>query len=976
MAVSRFPAQDQELQDNLDEDIYFYGRKLPLSNAEVDQFNQHALTSMESIDFRPRELHIQVSKRCNMQCTMCSWQTWESNTGLMDRALFTRALSQASEYGIRKIVFANAQGEPFLHPNILDMIEESVKAGFWTMVSTNGTPFTRDKIQRLAESGIHNIQFSFSGYDKSSYESVYVGGHWEQVTRNLIELANALRDKNDHTTLVINGCYASSLTSTIAPNAYFAKTTAFLRAKGLIDSFIQIRLQLPHNFGGNIHADIEHGSFGTHSYFESHSRRPGLCRVLQNAPGIYHDGRVTACGCLDPNGELTIGNITNQSIASIRKGERYQQLLNTFTKGDITSIPLCRDCDVPFYDNPEEAPQLWRNLMKETTESSVDNLPGKRLYEHLMSSLTDIISLARLKLSDTNSWQTDHQERLIRHIKDITQCKYQQLETANAVTDYLYQETLGISIFQQTASRPIKRLAIAPATKSVLENLDWFLQHFEQVVVADNFKKGQVHFGQEVIGVDQLLAREHEFDAFMLSTDTPEIVAEYMDKLPKSRTLTISDFSIPINWYRFSQTGLPRAQRILREIEASANPLVVLGAKLLATAEPMFVALENAGFDVFVISLWDKMENRHRTGYDDTCEVHRNVLVTAYEQLHILTHLRKGQFWIYYDFFQNVGWNVANSVIAYGYTATLLKMASRPVILGMYDVIKPVCLNMDQQDPAFALYKVMLDQASAVVLTSKSEHIADYLRNTLVKDRPVFSFYRYSFPPRSPQTKLSALDGERHIVGVTSFLGEVFEPNRIETRNSIRSILRQKIHFHYYSDNPKVIEFQQNLSASEQPYFHLEKPIWDQRELVYDMSRFDAGWLVGDEASIFAKLICDVTDRHIREIFTLFVPNGVPTSSMTYGAAGLAVFISRQIKVMLDVYPKGCCIPLDMGEVDELSNVVARMDWTAIHHRMREESWRFDIYAQINRLATFLIETTQVHSSADTGTKIPMQALE
>ena len=92
MAVSRFPAQDQELQDNLDEDIYFTAVNYPYPMREVDQFNQRALTSMESIDFRPRELHIQVSKRCNMQCTMCSWQTWESNTGLMDRALFTGPL--------------------------------------------------------------------------------------------------------------------------------------------------------------------------------------------------------------------------------------------------------------------------------------------------------------------------------------------------------------------------------------------------------------------------------------------------------------------------------------------------------------------------------------------------------------------------------------------------------------------------------------------------------------------------------------------------------------------------------------------------------------------------------------------------------------------------------------------------------------------------------------------------------------------
>ena len=76
------------------------------------------------------------------------------------------------------------------------------------------------------------------------------------------------------------------------------------------------------------------------------------------------------------------------------------------------------------------------------------------------------------------------------------------------------------------------------------------------------------------------------------------------------------------------------------------------------------------------------------------------------------------------------------------------------------------------------------------------------------------------------------------------------------------------------------------------------------------MRQFDAGWLAGDEASIFAKLICDNRQAYSRIFHAIYCPIGVPTSSkMTYGAAGLAVFISRQIKVMLDVYPKVTVFP-------------------------------------------------------------------
>ena len=74
----------------LDKDIFFQGRKLPATDAEVEPFNAAELADMERHGFIPREVHIQVSKRCNLQCVMCSWQTWQANTGLMEEAVFER----------------------------------------------------------------------------------------------------------------------------------------------------------------------------------------------------------------------------------------------------------------------------------------------------------------------------------------------------------------------------------------------------------------------------------------------------------------------------------------------------------------------------------------------------------------------------------------------------------------------------------------------------------------------------------------------------------------------------------------------------------------------------------------------------------------------------------------------------------------------------------------------------------------------
>ncbi len=935
--------------DGQDSDISFQPRTLPKTDAEVDEFNRHELLDMKSRQYKPREVHIQVSKRCNLQCVMCSWATWQSNVGFMDMALFEKILDDCETSNVRKLVFANAQGEPFLNPHIFEMIEMAVNRGFWTMVSTNGTPFTPDRCARLARSGINNIQFSFAGYDKLTYETVYAGGQWEKVTKNLECLAAHLLSNAHQTTLVVNGCYAKELIDIVEPNAFVARTKSFLRSIGVWEPRAQVHIQLPHNFGGNITMGETSTDQDGHSNFAKPTKRPGLCRVLKNAPGIYHDGRVTACGCLDPNGDLLIGDIASQSITEIRQGDAFTKLLDDFTTDNFDTIPLCNGCDLPFYDAPEESPVLWPNLID--TKIVFHNKPKLQIRHE--AQLLDI--LTNLLQETLDDGAKDYAQEASTLLSDI----YTSAALRNSAIDtweLLFQADEGPALIKDPSGRTAKSVALAPATNVILENLDWFRKHFASVRVGDNIKKGQRHDSITIESMEDLVADSEGTDCFLMTTDTPEIQELFASILPKAKTTHIYDLRGPLSGCHLPEGGYERVKLLLREIENAKNPLVVLGNKLLPTSEPIFSALELTGHDIFVVSQFDKMERMgaNETCYDDTALIFRNTILSFAEILYVLTHLQKGKFWIYYDFFYNVGWDAGNAVTAYAFNTAILEMASRPVVLGMYDVIKPVCTNMEKQTAASRLYKSMIEKADALVLTSKSDHVAEYLRNTLAKGKPVKSFYRYSLPPEKPKPRLSDLDGERHIVGVTSFLGEVYEPNRIETRNSIRSMLQQKIHFHYYSGNEKVFAFYESLPKNEQAYFHIEEPIWDQSELVYHMSQFDGGWLVGDEATIFADMIRQIDDRNIRELYTLFVPNGVPTSSMAYGAAGLPVFVSRQIKVMSEVFPAEGCIPLDMGEVDNLANIFARLDWKTIHKTMRKERHRFDVYRQIDNLAEFL----------------------
>jgi pyruvate-formate lyase-activating enzyme len=283
----------------------------------------------------PPVVNLQVARTCNLRCTFCSHDRWREPTGFMTRAVFDLAIERLKDDGCTTVCFVSAQGESLLHPDIFAMLEASLAAGFQTNIVTNGTPLNERRIQRLAALDLHAIQFSFAGWDKASYERLYVGGKFEQVTRNLVALSAALEHRR--AVLTINGV--------VDDVDGISKTIGFLMGLGL--SRHRISVGLPHNWGGTVRAGDEQSGIYSHRVIDRRSFK--VCPLLKSTQGIYVDGRVTACGCIDANGDLEIGHIRDSGIASMRAGSRYQDLLGAFARAEVGHVPLCAGCEIPYH---------------------------------------------------------------------------------------------------------------------------------------------------------------------------------------------------------------------------------------------------------------------------------------------------------------------------------------------------------------------------------------------------------------------------------------------------------------------------------------------------------------------------------------------------------------------------------------------------------------------------------------------------
>ena len=131
-------------------------------------------------------LFVEPTILCNLSCfqAVCNHESGiihtrkEKSLSLSD---FKKIMDQVgSELG--RLDLFN-YGEPFVHPQAVDMIEHTKKnyPGIYLYISTNGLMLDDDKIRRIVAAGVDEFTFSVDGADPETYEKYRCGGDFEKV---------------------------------------------------------------------------------------------------------------------------------------------------------------------------------------------------------------------------------------------------------------------------------------------------------------------------------------------------------------------------------------------------------------------------------------------------------------------------------------------------------------------------------------------------------------------------------------------------------------------------------------------------------------------------------------------------------------------------------------------------------------------------------------------------------------------------
>jgi MoaA/NifB/PqqE/SkfB family radical SAM enzyme len=125
---------------------------------------------------------VDVTGRCNLSCLCCPFHSPQpaprrgvSESGLdIDYDLACGFLTEARAMGLHFVMFSG-EGEPFLYPRLLDLIDVAKGLGLETMALTNGTLLTDRTIETLIDLRLDRLQVSMWATSEDEYRLTYPG---------------------------------------------------------------------------------------------------------------------------------------------------------------------------------------------------------------------------------------------------------------------------------------------------------------------------------------------------------------------------------------------------------------------------------------------------------------------------------------------------------------------------------------------------------------------------------------------------------------------------------------------------------------------------------------------------------------------------------------------------------------------------------------------------------------------------------
>ena len=263
--------------------------------------------------------YLEITNICNLDCLFCP------KTDRTKHRLSMEEFEQLTDKlrGQIKFLYFHLMGEPFLHPHLSDFIQIARRKDFVPVLTTNGTLLA--KAQSVIDAHPHKIQISWHSHEGNAKE------HPEEYIRQVMTFSQEAASKGVLIVLRLwnqggydsTNDYIQDLIGQYQPRPWTQRHDGWKLAENLYIEYDRM-FEWP---------DAEHSEYEEADVF---------CYALRNQIGVLVDGSVVPC-CLDHAGDITLGNLFEQSLDEILASPRAKALYDGFTQ-HVATEPLCKRC--------------------------------------------------------------------------------------------------------------------------------------------------------------------------------------------------------------------------------------------------------------------------------------------------------------------------------------------------------------------------------------------------------------------------------------------------------------------------------------------------------------------------------------------------------------------------------------------------------------------------------------------------------
>ena len=159
----------------------------------------------------PSQILMDITEVCNLACTHCPHPAFKASAHYgaryLDPALNAKMVDEVRTHGqgLTQYIRYASNGEPLVHPQAYDMIDEAVRhAGVYVTLTTNGTIMNETRTTRLLEAGVHMIDISLDAFRPETYARIRRNGKLAVTRANVLRLLQWVRESRAATKVVVS----------------------------------------------------------------------------------------------------------------------------------------------------------------------------------------------------------------------------------------------------------------------------------------------------------------------------------------------------------------------------------------------------------------------------------------------------------------------------------------------------------------------------------------------------------------------------------------------------------------------------------------------------------------------------------------------------------------------------------------------------------------------------------------------------